>query len=61
MLKIENKADIFHYRTLLFVLSLSVIALTLLGCSGWPSPVKWFTDVLEDITAVFTRNNYLKY
>ena len=27
MLKIENKADIFHYRTLLFVLSLSMITL----------------------------------
>ena len=27
MLKIENKADIFHYRTLLFILSLSMITL----------------------------------
>ena len=27
MLKIENKADIFHYRTLLFVLVLSILTL----------------------------------
>ena len=27
MLKIENKADIFHYRTLLFVLVFSILTL----------------------------------